>query len=188
MIIGDTPRLTEDREKIQEAILFVMSLADGLSQYEIAKTLFLADRNHLNRYGRPITFDNYVAMEHGPVPSLAYEALKPETDYAGRFGGKRPWVSAPDAENPKINRFTPTRDPDISYLSATDMAALRAALETVQNLSFMQLRRLTHEDPAYIEAWARKGSKKAERMKLPLLIEENGDALANDLLYLSALA
>lgn len=188
MIISEAPRLTEDREKIQEAILFVMSLADDLSQYDIAKTLFLADRNHLNRHGRPITFDNYVAMEHGPVPSFAYDVLKPATDHAARMAVTRPWVSAPDPVNPNINRFTRLREPDLSFLSETDRSALRSAWETVRALSFEQLRRVTHEDPAYIEAWARRGGKKAAAMKLPLLIEGDGEALANDLFYMSALA
>ena len=66
--------------KVWEAILHVIREADRrnirVTQFEILKTLFLADRAHLNRYGRPITFDEYVAMQDGPVPSLAYDVLK----------------------------------------------------------------------------------------------------------------
>ena len=47
-----------------------------ITQYDIVKSLFLADKAHLNRYGRPITFDNYFAMKDGPVPNLAYNLLK----------------------------------------------------------------------------------------------------------------
>ena len=47
-----------------------------VSQYDLVKSLFLADRSHLNEWGRPITYDNYTAMKHGPVPSLAYDLLK----------------------------------------------------------------------------------------------------------------
>lgn len=188
MITSKPIQLKEDRKKIQEAILYVMSLADGLTQYDVAKTLFLADRSHLNKYGRPITFDNYVAMEHGPVPSLAYDALKPNWDFKARFGCDRPWMSNPDPQNPKANRFTPKREPDLRYLSRTDIEELRKALGTVQSLTFGQLRRLTHEDPAYVEAWEseRRGSKAAEPMRLPLLIEEDGEELAADLAYISS--
>lgn len=188
MIISEAPRLTEDRDKIREAILFVMSLADNLSQYDIAKTLFLADRSHLNQHGRPITFDNYVAMEHGPVPSFAYDVLKPAADDAAPTAETLPWVSTPDPVHPNINRFTRLRAPDLSFLSDTDRSALRSAWETVRGLTFQQLRRVTHEDPAYIEAWARRGGKKAAAMKLALLIEVEGEALASDLIYMSALA
>jgi uncharacterized phage-associated protein len=66
--------------KVREAILHVIREADRrnirITQFGILKTLFLADRAHLNKYGRPITFDEYVAMSDGPVPSLAYDVLK----------------------------------------------------------------------------------------------------------------
>lgn len=91
-----------DKDRILEAILFLIGRSSSLSQYEIVKSLFLADRTHLNTYGRPITFDNYVAMEHGPVPSLAYDALKPSYNFAGTFKEERPWVTIRDG---KKNRF-----------------------------------------------------------------------------------
>ena len=179
-------QLKPDLNKIQEAILYLMSLADGLTQYDIVKTLFLADRAHLNKHGRPVTFDNYVAMEHGPVPSLAYDSLKPEWDYGKRFGSERPWLSAPDAFNAKTNHYTRRREPDLDYLSSTDLDELRSALGTVRSLTFPQLRRLTHGDPAYKEAWESRGSKYSEPMLLPLLIEEGGEELAANLAYISA--
>lgn len=183
-------KLTADLKKIQEAILYVLSLEEGLTQYEIAKTLFLADRAHLNKHGRPITFDNYVAMEHGPVPSQAYDALKPGYDYQAHFAAERPWLSRPDAQNPKTNRYTRRRDPDLRYLSPTDLAELKSALGTVRSLTFGQLRRLTHEDPAYTEAWkvAEGEGKKGMPMLLALLIENDGESRAEDLAYISARA
>ena len=72
--------MTVSIEKSLAAICHVIGLAEKseyqLTQYDIVKTLFLADRQHLNEFGRPITFDNYVAMTHGPVPSCSYDLLK----------------------------------------------------------------------------------------------------------------
>ncbi len=72
----EAPRieLEPDIRKILEAISYV--IAEGrrrcllVEQYDILKTLFLADKSHLNKFGRPVTFDNYFAMRAGPVPSL----------------------------------------------------------------------------------------------------------------------
>ena len=62
--------------KIRESVLFLLNSASGdLDQYKIAKAIFLADVSHLNQYGRPVTYDNYVAMRFGPVPSKTYELL-----------------------------------------------------------------------------------------------------------------
>lgn len=177
--------LKEDLHRIEAAILYLLASAQELSQYDIVKSLFLADRAHMNKYGRPITFDNYVAMEHGPVPSMAYDALKPEYAYRQRFGHERPWTSIPDPANPKANRFTALRKPRLEYLSETDREELDAALAMVRSLTFPQLRRLTHEDPAYVEAWERRGAKASAPIRLALLIEEDGEELASDLSYVS---
>jgi uncharacterized phage-associated protein len=178
-------RLNEDKDKIQEAILYLMSRQANLSQYEIVKSLFLADRSHMNRYGRPVTFDNYVAMEFGPVPSLAYDALKPKYDFKAKFLADRPWTSIPDRDNPKVNRFTPLREARREYLSVSDMKTLESTLGTVQSLSFDQLRKLTHEDRAYLEAWGRRGDTSAAKMRLSLLIDKDGDDLESELVYFS---
>lgn len=184
--IAPEKRLTEDKEKIQEAILYLMERQPNLSQYEIVKSIFLADRSHMNRYGRPVTFDNYVAMEHGPVPSLAYDALKPKFNFKTTFSAERPWSSIPDKDNRYINRFTPMREPRKEYLSASDMKTLDSALGTVLSLSFNQLRKLTHEDQAYIEAWERRGNAASVKMRLSLLIDQDGDELEDELVYLSS--
>ena len=38
--------------------------------------MFLAEKYHLVRYGRPITGDRYDAMKDGPVPSFTYDLFK----------------------------------------------------------------------------------------------------------------
>jgi uncharacterized phage-associated protein len=83
--------------KIKEAVLFLLNNAsDDLDQYKIAKAIFWADVNHLNKFGRPVTYDNYVAMKFGPVPSKTYEFLSrdPEPEiflYTCRSGRTMSW-------------------------------------------------------------------------------------------------
>lgn len=147
------------RLKIVEAILFLVEEASNrnctLTQYDIVKSLFLADKSHLNRYGRPITFDNYVAMQNGPVPKYGYNLLKEMVDLKVLGLDALPWDRVKDAHpNPKACIYVnPKRAVSDDILSETDVDALRDALTTVMSLTFGQIRRLTHEDPAYIEAW-----------------------------------
>jgi uncharacterized phage-associated protein len=178
--------LAPDKAKIQEALLYLMNRAPKQTQYDLVKALFLADRAHMNRHGRPVTFDNYVAMEHGPVPSLAYDALKPKFGYLKRFGEERPWVYQSKKDAEQVHLFTAKRRPNMDYLSRTDIEALDRAQDIVSSLTFDQLRRLTHEDPAYIEAWNRRGNSLSSKMRLDLLIENDGESLAEDLAYVSA--
>jgi uncharacterized phage-associated protein len=146
-------------DKLIEAILFLISRAAErkctLTQYDIVKSLFFADKSHLNRFGRPITFDNYVAMPNGPVPSLAYSILKNEADLAALGLREVPWDRVVgEHSNPKACLYrNPKRAASEDVLSESDMEALSDALATVMGLTFGQIKKLTHQDPAYVAAW-----------------------------------
>jgi uncharacterized phage-associated protein len=59
-----------DESKLVQALAyFSLRGVKDLTKLKAAKLLYHADKIHLNRYGRPITGDSYVCMEHGPVPS-----------------------------------------------------------------------------------------------------------------------
>jgi len=176
--------LVPDRSRILEAILFLIERGNELSQYDIVKAIFLADRSHLNKYGRPITFDNYVAMEHGPVPTFTYDTLKPDFDFKKYYNEERPWVFLGDGN---VNRFVEVkRGFDSSVLSKTDVEALDTALKIVSSLDFHQIKRLTHEDPAYVEAWDRRGRAASSDMQMKLLVNEgDGEEVIEDLAYIS---
>lgn len=178
------PTFKVDKRKVVESILFLLENHVGFSQYDIVKTIFLADRSHLKKYGRPITFDTYFAMEKGPVPSFAYEVLKPQFDFKREFGEECPWISIPDGERSNINKFIGARRrANHRVLSQTDMDTLKEAGGTVQLLDFEQIYRLTHEDEAYKEAWARRGDAKRAQMKMQLLgIDEK---TLENLIYIS---
>jgi len=166
--------------KIISSIYFLISEAERrdirLTQYDIVKSIFLADKSHLNKWGRPITFDNYFAMEHGPVPNLSYDLLK-ENDYVmSQFGiDKLPWFRRQGEGRNFSFHCHEERDVD-GFLSESDKAALTTALEIVSTLSFDEIRRLTHDDPAYVNAWQEDRGKKAYPMRYDLLFEGRDDA------------
>jgi hypothetical protein len=43
--------------------------------HKVFKILYFAEREHLKKFGNLITDNDYVAMQNGPVPSLAYDIL-----------------------------------------------------------------------------------------------------------------
>ena len=152
-------RMKPAADKLVEAILYLIVQARtrkrDITQYDILKSLFLADKSHLNKFGRPITFDNYVAMSNGPVPSFAYEILKNEVDPKKCGVDFFPWDRAVGEHiNPKAFLFrNPKRTPSEDILSESDMETLGDALATVISLTFGQIRTLTHDDIAYKVAW-----------------------------------
>jgi len=65
-------------EKILNSIIFFASKSTRgkINRLKLMKILWLADRIHLNKYGRLILRDNYNALPHGPVPSTTMDATK----------------------------------------------------------------------------------------------------------------
>jgi uncharacterized phage-associated protein len=87
--------LQPNKKKILEIVLFLIELAhnsrEAITQYEIVKSIFIADVFHLKKFGRPVSFDNYAALPFGPVPSEAYDMLKPSYDGSGISDGEWPF-------------------------------------------------------------------------------------------------
>lgn len=70
-----------DREKIArilEAFAYIAEKAPAhkKNMYNVLKVFYLADKLHMERFGRFIFDDSYSAMPKGPVPSLAYDLIK----------------------------------------------------------------------------------------------------------------
>ena len=182
-------KLSPDLNKIVEAILFVLKLgADRgktVTQYDVVKTLFLADRRHLNDYGRPITFDNYVAMFHGPVPSQTYDLLKGGRAAEAAIRGSLPWTSDP-IPGQNARSFVATMDPDLDQLAPSEVEAIAESFTVVKSLGFDQVRRLTHEDVAYLEAWeGGPNGNGSYPMSLGLLFDKPNWEIASELEFVS---
>ncbi|WP_116809182.1 Panacea domain-containing protein [Steroidobacter cummioxidans] len=141
-----------DAEKAVEVIAYTASRA-GTDLYVTLKLLYLADKLHLERYGRFIFGDWYAALEYGPVASHAYDIMK-------HARGDRPVSLAKHARavlrvDPQTNAITILREPDLDELSRSDLECLDEAIEKYSKLGFGEIKRLTHDD-AY-NATARNG-------------------------------
>ena len=63
-------RLRFNEKKATQAAARLLRLRGGRMSYmKLIKLLYLADREALLRWGRPISTDRYVSMDHGPVLS-----------------------------------------------------------------------------------------------------------------------
>lgn len=164
-----------DVERILASLVFIITDAEQRgfqpTQYDVVKALFLADRQHLNEFGRPVSFDNYVAMKHGPVPSVAYDILKKEHNTLRKLNlHDLPWKTR-NGEGGKIYFHDADASSVGEVLSPSDIKALASANNVIESLSFGQIRKLTHDDPAYIDAWEDDSDRKQFPMSLGLLFE-----------------
>jgi uncharacterized phage-associated protein len=66
-----------DAEKVTEAAAFLLNLRGGCMHYiKLLKLLYIADREALAEWGIPVSHDNYVSMDHGPVLSQTYNLIR----------------------------------------------------------------------------------------------------------------
>ncbi|TQL14929.1 uncharacterized protein DUF4065 [Zymomonas mobilis] len=184
--------MAPDRKKILEVILFLLEEGERrglmLTQYDIVKSVFLADKKHLDEFGRPITFDNYTAMKHGPVPSFTYDLLKPTAPKSlWQFFGldEPPWIRKERAGTTAAEYSCPERHANLRKLSATDIDALCSALTVVKSLRFGDLREYTHSNRAYIAAWRDDDAVRAFDMDYRLIPDVDDLDLIDDLAYAS---
>lgn len=64
------PRLRFNEKKATQAAAYLLKLRGGRMSYmKLIKLLYLADREAILSWGRPITTDRYVSMDRGPVLS-----------------------------------------------------------------------------------------------------------------------
>jgi len=139
-----------DSEKAIEAILYIATNAPIPDLYHVGKILYYADRIHLEQFGRLIAGDSYIAMKDGPVASATYDILKKVR------GDGCHCPDGCDVEHAKASfhvgkadqahRIMPKRDVDLDVFSTSDIRCIDEAIKRYGNMSYGQLREISHDD------------------------------------------
>jgi len=159
-------------EKAVQAIDFLAQNQPGITQYYVCKVIFFADREHILDYGRPISGDKFVAMEHGPVPSSVLNLLKLDSGWPDEILDvlqSRVVIETDGNKQHIISRG----NQDVPALSGSDKEYLLAALQQYGHMSFGRLKQISHEDPAYEAAWEQPGN--ANEMNIDLWFDALDD-------------
>lgn len=123
----------------------IHNAGDGvMTKLYLLKTVYLADRYHLRKYGRSITGADYFAMPMGPVASQVKTAI--ESDVAGNV--EMNFWFAPLTKNADTT-FKSVREPTREYLSDTEIEALDAALVQFKKIGPRNIVSYTHEFPEW---------------------------------------
>jgi uncharacterized phage-associated protein len=133
------------KKAVQALNLLAVWRGGAINKMLALKLIWLADRLHLRKYGRPIVGDKYIAMGNGPVPSKTRDLLqnnaipfKPGTlDYAVEFLQSTQYDYKSIKETVSI------------VFSKSDLEALTAVFAAYGNLHKYALRDLSHEFPEW---------------------------------------
>jgi len=68
--------------KLKAILLYFGTYTDlkFLGKVKLMKLFYFLDFMHVKKYGAPITFDNYVNLEHGPIPSTIKNLIDTAAD------------------------------------------------------------------------------------------------------------
>lgn len=135
-------------EKGTESILYIIENGTQPTFHHVSKVLYFADKEHLERYGRFICGDSYIAMKNGPVPSGIYDLLKlVRGDLSPVFYPPQETVDKLHQAFSILGRYgiISLRKADREMFSKSDMECLNNSVRKYGNLSSSQLTELSHD-------------------------------------------
>lgn len=132
-------------DRATQAAARLLQLRGGTMSYmKLLKLLYLADRQALLELGRPITFDRFVSMPHGPVLSRTCDliASEPDPDRPSYWGQH---ISPPYNYEVKLVAGDVPND----QLSPAEEAVLDSVFKKFGWMNRFQLRDFTHTLPEW---------------------------------------
>lgn len=145
-------RFTRRFDKIVELLTHLAEVRPGRTQYQAVKLFYLADKEHFNRHGRPITYEIYYALDYGPVASTALDLIKGDATTLRQAHISR----LPIKIEHKGNLYflsAAERPIDRDVFSKSDLRVFDEIVAKYGDKSFDELYQLTHRHPAYRNAW-----------------------------------
>jgi uncharacterized phage-associated protein len=138
------PALGFDHMKsVQTVAYFVRKAGGSAEKLKLIKLVYLAERLSFERRGRPMNFDSFVSLPHGPVASSALNGIDHRLD-------DPVWDALALAENRKD--VTIVGDISEDHLSRADIAILEAIWDAHGHRTASQIRNWTHKHcPEYVE-------------------------------------
>jgi uncharacterized phage-associated protein len=165
------------KKSVQALNLFAVWSGGELNKMKALKLIWLSDRLHLRKYGRPILLDYYVAMANGPVASATRDILEKNS-----FGaGDEALGYAAQFIEPSRYEYKTLNEPITKVLSRTDFDSLKTVFDTYGHLDKYALRDLTHNFPEW-KRWE-DGLKKNEYKSHPMDYNDFFNDVGNQALF-----
>lgn len=134
-------------DKATQAAARLLKLRGGtMSHLKLIKLLYLAERESLVRLGRPLTYDTYSSLPHGPVLSATLDRINTGEAYHGGYWDRH--------ISPKRNNEVSLRDPDHvphEQLSPAEEALIDEVFARYGHLKRWDLVARTHELPEWTD-------------------------------------
>lgn len=137
---------------VQAAALLLKEAGGQMTRLRLLKLLYIADRESIAETLRPISGDDVVAMDHGPVLSMTYKMIRREA------GPKNVTWDKFISQKGTRDHFL-VNDPGDGLLSEYEITKLRAVSAMRRGMTDYQIADETHKFPEWIKNQPPEGSK-----------------------------
>lgn len=136
--------------KLKAILLFLCANTDPrfLGKVKLMKLFYFLDFAHLKKYGRPVTFDSYVNLQHGPVPSTIKNLIDDVCDEPDS-AILADTIYCENREGSRINRILARRKPtsgELKLFSKTELEILNSVCERFGNQNTKYIEDASHEE------------------------------------------
>jgi len=136
-----------DYEKATQALNYIAKKEGGaISKLKAVKLIWLVDRYHIRKYGRPITNDTYFAMKYGPVGSSVKDLAECSDFLAVQ---ERNYLNKYLECDDDSNLVKSIDDVDDEVFSESEIEALDAIFDAFGNKTASQLVNISHKYPEW---------------------------------------
>jgi uncharacterized phage-associated protein len=134
----------DERKATAAASVFLAEHGGRMPYMKLVKLLYMAERESLRRYGRPVFGDRYFSLPHGPIVSTVLDLIKREAS---------PFDDHSNLWSAHIQRdgfdVLLAEKPNLGCLSDAETEMLREIAQVFHSLDQWQLRDLTHALPEF---------------------------------------
>lgn len=134
--------------KLKAILLYFGNHTKYLGKIKLMKLFYFLDFMHVKYYGAPVTYDTYINLEKGPIPSTILNLINESVDEEK----KSAIVDVVHFETPKGTRMVkmiPNRkftDADRKYFSETEFKMLQKVCALFGNSSMNEIKEASHKE------------------------------------------
>lgn len=136
--------------KLKAMLLFFATHTDKrlLGKVKLMKLFYFTDFGYIKKYAIPITYDQYINLEHGPIPTTIMNMVNEvEDDIDTSTLGDT--ISISKKEGNPLHRIVPARKfekKDKGYFSENELAMLDKICKRFYNSNAKQMEEASHQE------------------------------------------
>jgi uncharacterized phage-associated protein len=140
-------------QKLKAMILYFATFTDPrlLGKKKLMKLFYFTDFGHVKKYASPITYDNYIHLEHGPIPSAILNLVNTvETDIDDSILGDVMSIESKDGSNMK--RIVTSRkfnDKDAEYFTPSELEVMKEIADRFRDSTGKYIEDASHRETAW---------------------------------------